>query len=276
MRHGTRRGRNWPSPTADPGRDKTEARAAWSIGQACDAYLASPEFARKAAKTRSCDSATVRNHIAHHLRGEKLADLDVTMVRGLIREVETDTRRNSRKRRLGGAGASRKVVRVLSAVCTWAVGEGRLARNPIVGNLRLDGDGSREVVITEPTQYVELLAAMVTIGASLSFLFGRVGTLLGWRSAFVLAGILSAAGVLIAWAAVPRTEDAGRAKEPPPLLGFRPVLANRDARVLIVGYAAAIWGSSDCGSGSLSFSPSAQRTRLVFPRKPGPSWPSVR
>jgi hypothetical protein len=29
-----------------------------------------------------------------------------------------------------------------------------------------------------------------TLGASLSFLFGRVGTLLGWRSAFVIAGIL--------------------------------------------------------------------------------------
>jgi MFS family permease len=34
-----------------------------------------------------------------------------------------------------------------------------------------------------------------TIGASLSFLFGRVGTLLGWRSAFVIAGILGATGV---------------------------------------------------------------------------------
>jgi predicted MFS family arabinose efflux permease len=82
-----------------------------------------------------------------------------------------------------------------------------------------------------------------TIGPSLSFLFGRVGTLLGWRMAFVLAGILSAGGVLIAWAVMPRTENASEAKEPRPLLEFRPVLANRDALVLIVGYAAAIWGS---------------------------------
>ena len=59
----------------------------------------------------------------------------------------------------------------------------------------------------------------------------------------VLAGIFSTAGVLIAWAVMPRTEDAGRATESPPLLEFRPVLANRDAVVLIVGYAAAIWGS---------------------------------
>jgi predicted MFS family arabinose efflux permease len=46
-----------------------------------------------------------------------------------------------------------------------------------------------------------------TIGASLSFLFGQVGTLLGWRSAFVIAGILGAAGVLIAWAALPGIPD---------------------------------------------------------------------
>jgi predicted MFS family arabinose efflux permease len=80
-----------------------------------------------------------------------------------------------------------------------------------------------------------------TIGASLSFLFGRVGTLLGWRSAFVVAGLLGAAGVLIAWAALPR-EDSVRRANPQPMLNLRPVLANRDALVLIVGYAAAIWG----------------------------------
>lgn len=80
-----------------------------------------------------------------------------------------------------------------------------------------------------------------TIGASLSFLFGRVGTLLAWRSAFVLAGILSTAGVFIAWTVLPRA-DSGSEADPQPLLNFRPVLANRDALVLIIGYAAAIWG----------------------------------
>src|SRR5205085_1053491 len=74
-----------------------------------------------------------------------------------------------------------------------------------------------------------------TIGASLSFLFGRVGTLLGW------AGILGAAGVLIAWAALP-SGDTGRQEKPQPLLDFRPVLANGDVLALTVGYAAAIWG----------------------------------
>src|SRR5215471_204945 len=80
-----------------------------------------------------------------------------------------------------------------------------------------------------------------TIGASLSFLFGRVGTLLGWRSAFAIAGILGAAGVLIAWATLPRGDPRGEEK-PQPLFDFRPVVANRDVRALTVGYAAAIWG----------------------------------
>jgi len=80
-----------------------------------------------------------------------------------------------------------------------------------------------------------------TIGASLSFLFGRVGTLLGWRSAFVIAGILGVAGVLVAWAALPRGDPGGE-EAPQPLLDFRPVFANRDVLALTVGYAAAIWG----------------------------------
>ena len=80
-----------------------------------------------------------------------------------------------------------------------------------------------------------------TIGASLSFLFGQVGTLLGWRSAFIIAGILGAAGVLIAWAALPRADAASRANAQPRLtLSLASV--NRDVLVLIVGYAAAIWG----------------------------------
>ena len=80
-----------------------------------------------------------------------------------------------------------------------------------------------------------------TIGASLSFLFSRVGTLSGWRSAFVIAGILGAAGVLIAGRTLPGGDSKGYVCAQP-LLDFRPVLANRDALVLIVGYAAAIWG----------------------------------
>lgn len=144
----------------DPASDKADARASWTVRQAAEAYLASPEFLRKTAKTQSCDRGTIVNHIVHRLGPTKLADLDVPAVRRLLRAVESDSRKNKRKRRLGGAGAARKMARVLSSLCTWAVGEGQLERNPLIGNLRLDGDGSRDTVLTEPEQYTALLAAM--------------------------------------------------------------------------------------------------------------------
>ena len=43
---------------------------------------------------------------------------------------------------------------------TWCVGEGRLERNPIIGNLRLDGDSGRETVIRTPAEYAALFQAM--------------------------------------------------------------------------------------------------------------------
>ena len=79
-----------------------------------------------------------------------------------------------------------------------------------------------------------------TIGESLSFPLRPPRNAAGLALAFVVAGMLGAAGVLIAWAALPRG-DSGRKENPQPLLDFRPVLANRDALVLVIGYAAAIW-----------------------------------
>jgi predicted MFS family arabinose efflux permease len=88
-----------------------------------------------------------------------------------------------------------------------------------------------------------LYTSSFTVGASLSFLLGRVGLLWGWRITFILAGILATAGVLVAWAALPKA-NAGTAGRFRPVPDIRPVLANRDALVLISGYAVAIWGSA--------------------------------
>ena len=53
--------------------------------------------------------------------------------------------------------------------------------------------------------------------------------------------MLGTASVLIAWGALPQG-DSGREQDTRPPLVFRPVLANRDALLLIIGYAAVIWG----------------------------------
>ena len=100
-----------------------------------------------------------------------------------------------------------------------------------------------------------------TIGASLSFLLGRIGTLWGWRSAFILAGIVSTAGVLIAWAALPRA-DPGVAQQPRPVLDIRPVLGNRDALVLIFGLTVTRTPDFFLTSGSRFSAPRPARARL--------------
>jgi hypothetical protein len=57
--------------------------------------------------------------------------------------------------------------------------------------------------------------------ASGQFVLQHRNATLGWRSAFVIAGILGATGALIARAALPRG-DSGGEEEPQPLLDFRP------------------------------------------------------
>lgn len=143
----------------DPARDKDKNRAARRVSDAVDAYLQSGEFAKKGQRTQAEDRATARLHIAHHLGREILVEVDVPMVRRLIKRIETDTRVNNRKRRLGGAGAARRAVRLLSAILTWEVGEGRLTRNLVIGGIRMSGGGQREAIL-DSQQLAQLFRTM--------------------------------------------------------------------------------------------------------------------
>jgi integrase len=147
----------------DPAQTAADARAAWTVAEAAAAYIASAEFAKHGQRSQAEDAATLRLHLVHRLGREKLDAIDVPMVKRLIRAIEADTRHNRRRRKLGGTGAARRSVRVLSALLTWTVGEGQLTTNPIVGNLRMRGDGMRETVITTAEEYGRLFAAMAEL-----------------------------------------------------------------------------------------------------------------
>jgi integrase len=144
----------------DPAADSIANRAAWTVRDAWAQYAASSEFAKKAPRSQTEDCATARLHVLSHVGAVKLADIDVPAVRRLHRAVEGDKRTNARQRKLGGPGAARRAVRVLSAMLTWAVGEGQLARNSIIGALRLDGGGERTTILDRPEQYTALFGTM--------------------------------------------------------------------------------------------------------------------
>lgn len=97
-------------------------------------------------------------------------------------------------------------------------------------------DGARR------SRIAALYTSSFTVGASVSFLLGQAGLFWGWRAAFVVAGGLSTAGLLLGWTTLPRQRQAS--SKAGPIFHFRSALGNRDALMLMVGYAAAIWGSA--------------------------------
>jgi integrase len=150
----------------DPAAERAGLRDAWTLRDLWEAYQESDEFARFTPKVQVSVAGAFVNHILHHIGTERLAAITVPMVKRLISAISNDTRTNARHRRMGGRGCARKTTRILSSALTWSVGEGRIERNPVIGNLRLDGDGSRETVITEPAQYLELFETMARMVAA--------------------------------------------------------------------------------------------------------------
>jgi hypothetical protein len=145
----------------DPKKDLDDARAAPTIKQIADAYLQSPEFAQKAAKVQANDRARIESHIVYRIGGEKANAITASAARRLYQQIANDTRQNKRKRQLGGDGAARKVIRLLAAMLRWAVANEKISTLPFsLRDLNLDGDGSREAVITSPEEYTRLFSTM--------------------------------------------------------------------------------------------------------------------
>jgi hypothetical protein len=126
----------------DPAAARAALREAWTVGQAVDAYLMSPAFT---GKTRERYRSVANLHIKYRLGSVLLSEISIPRTRKLLAAVTTDTRVNVRNNaRVGGPGTAIKVARVLSAILSWCVDHGQLARNPLLGALRLEGDGERE------------------------------------------------------------------------------------------------------------------------------------
>jgi predicted MFS family arabinose efflux permease len=83
-----------------------------------------------------------------------------------------------------------------------------------------------------------------TLGSSLSFLLGQAGFLWDWHNAFLVSGVLGVIGVLLAWAALPRTDIEKPAEPSRAMPNFRRAFGNRDVLALIIGYTATIWGTT--------------------------------
>jgi integrase len=148
----------------DPKAEQDTHRAAPTVREIAEKYLASNEFKEKTAQVQSCDQSRINAHILARIGGEKAANITKVVARRLHRQITDDTRRNSRKRQLGGSGAARKVLRLLETMLRWATDEGVIAEVPFTcRELKLDGDGLRECVITSAEEYARLFSTMVSL-----------------------------------------------------------------------------------------------------------------
>jgi predicted MFS family arabinose efflux permease len=127
---------------------------------------------------------------------------------------------------------------LLAALVFRALGGIALAGTYMPGLRALTGatDGPRR------SRIAALYTSSFTIGTALSFLLGKTGVLWGWRTAFVVSAIVGAGSTAIAWVTLPGSESrpAGERGTAFPL---RAALQNRDAVILMIGYAATIWGA---------------------------------
>lgn len=144
----------------DPLADKRIKRGTLSIGEILDLYLKSPEFDRKSDSTRRNETNYIENHIRYRLRSVQTDEITPAFIRSFGSEIRADKRVGKRKRRLGGEGAERKVIRLLSAILSLALENGWIERHPFIGQIKLRGDGVRDVVITQQDEYHRLFSSL--------------------------------------------------------------------------------------------------------------------
>lgn len=151
----------------DPAHDRIETRNALTVNDLLDDYLKSGKFGEKADSTRYVDRGRIERHLRPTLGHLHLDEVDKEAVRKAhvaIRDGKTAVIEKTEKKRgkavvRGGDGAARMAIRVLRAIFSWAIEQGRLRENPAMG-LKLGKDGRRNAILATHDQYKSLFDAL--------------------------------------------------------------------------------------------------------------------
>lgn len=152
---------------ADPLEEKRITRAAESVNDLLDRYLASAKFAELADTTQYTDRGRIKRHLRPTLGDLKLEQVTPDRVRRAfadIRDGKTAVNKKSDRPRgkinvRGGDGAARMAIRVLRAIFNWAIREGLMTSNP-AEKIEIGTDGTRDAILENPEQYTALFKAL--------------------------------------------------------------------------------------------------------------------
>lgn len=164
----------------DPAAEKAEAKAAKTVSELCDLYLAEAEqgnvISRRGAPKKASTLATDRGRIARHIKpllGKKLVR-DVTKgdVERFLRDVamgktaiDVRTKKQGRAIVTGGRGTATRTVRLLGGIFSYAIRLGLRADNPTHGVAKYaDQQGGRFLSTAELERLGAALRDAETIG----------------------------------------------------------------------------------------------------------------
>lgn len=150
----------------DPAAEQAGNRAALSIDDLLDKYLASAKFAEKAETTRYIDTGRLNRHIRPTLGKLKLEQVTPDKVRKAFADIRDGktaitekTKARGKAKVKGGEGAARMAIRVLRAIYNWAMREGLTDANPCE-KVELGSDGNRTTILESAEQYKSLFDAL--------------------------------------------------------------------------------------------------------------------
>lgn len=163
---------------SDPAEQRVADRAAWTVRQLCDDYLAEAQagniVTRRGVPMRASNLATdagrIKRHIGRLLGHRVVRDLkqaDVARFFAAVKAGKTaaDEKTGLRGRAIvrGGQGTAKRTVGLLSGILAHGVRSGVIAANPAHG-VRLPADG-RRVVADFPEKYAALGRALALADA---------------------------------------------------------------------------------------------------------------
>ena len=126
-------------------------------------YTADQQFTSKSASTQYTDRNRYNLHAADRIGSKFVDDLAVKPVEDFITAICSDKRVGRRGRKLGGDGAAKKVIRLLSTMTAWALKRGWVKVNPFVGHA-LRPDRARTEIV-EGEEFKSIFSALEAMEA---------------------------------------------------------------------------------------------------------------
>ena len=150
----------------DPLREKLELRAAPTVTELLDAYLASEKFKDKAPSTQAIDRGRIERHLKPALGRKHVHTVtpnEVERAFAAIRDGKTaanvKTGKRGRARVTGGEGTARMAIELLRAAFSWAMRDGIVKANPCQ-HVKTGQSGTRDTILDDAAAYTRLFQTL--------------------------------------------------------------------------------------------------------------------